>query len=227
MIDLYTSPTPNGHKVSCLLEALAMDYETHFVNLLEGEQHKPDFLKISPNGRIPAIVDIEANHLSIFESGAIMIYLAEKANQLLPTDPAGRAKVMEWLMFQMGGIGPMMGQANVFFRYFPEKLQPAIDRYHNECRRLFEVVNTQLSTHEWIAGDYSIADIANWCWVRSYTWSGIEVSDLIHLKRWRDAIRERPASQRGIAVPNRVGTVLADESATKEFAENAQRTVQT
>ena len=111
--------------------------------------------------------------------------------------------------------------------YFPEKIQPAIDRYQNECRRLFEVLDRRLANSEWLAKDYSIADIANWCWVRSYTWSGIEVSDLIHLKRWRDAIRERPASQRGIAVPNRVGTVLADESATKEFAENAQRTVQT
>ena len=146
-----------------------------------------------------------------------MIYLAEKADKLLPNDRVGRAEVLQWLMFQMGGVGPMMGQANVFYRYFPEKIQPAIDRYQNECRRLFEVLDRRLANSEWLAKDYSIADIANWCWVRSYSWSGIEVSDLIHLKRWRDAIRERPASQRGIAVPNRVGTVLADESATKEL----------
>ena len=147
MIKLYTAPTPNGHKISCLLEALQMDYEAILVNLSEGEQFKPDFLKISPNGKIPAIVDTE-NDLSIFESGAIMIYLADKAGKLIPQDTAKRYKVMEWLMFQMGGIGPMMGQANVFYRYFPEKLQPAIDRYQNEGRRLFEVLDKPVSyTH--------------------------------------------------------------------------------
>ena len=128
MIHLYTSSTPNGHKVSCLLEALEMPYEAHAINLAEGEQFKSDFLKISPNGRIPAIVDTDNDDLSIFESGAIMLYLAEKAGKLIPSDVKERAKVVEWLMFQMGGIGPMMGQANVFFRYFPEKIQPAIDR---------------------------------------------------------------------------------------------------
>ena len=143
MIELYTAPTPNGHKVSCTLEALGMDYKAILVNLSEGEQKKPEFLKISPNGRIPAIVDT-SNNLSIFESGAIMIYLADKANKLISTNPEKRAKVLEWLMFQMGGIGPMMGQANVFFRYFPEKIQPAIDRYQNESRRLFEVLDTHL-----------------------------------------------------------------------------------
>ena len=170
MIKLYTAPTPNGHKVSCLLEALEMDYEAILVNLSEGEQKKPNFLKISPNGRIPAIVDTE-NDLSIFESGAIMIYLADKAGKLIPQDTAKRYKVMEWLMFQMGGIGPMMGQANVFTTYFPEKLQPAIDRYQNEGRRLFEVLDKQLNDNDWLAGDYSIADIANWCWVRTHKWS--------------------------------------------------------
>ena len=164
MIHLYTASTPNGHKVSCTLEALEMPYEFHSVNLAEGDQKKPDFLKISPNGRIPAIIDTD-NDLSIFESGAIMLYLADKAEKLIPDDVVGRAKVTEWLMFQMGGVGPMMGQANVFFRYFPEKLQPAIDRYQNESRRLFEVLDTHLSKNEWLAGEYSIADIANWCWV--------------------------------------------------------------
>ena len=161
MIHLYTASTPNGHKVSCLLEALEMPYKVHAINLAEGEQLKSDFLKISPNGRIPAIVDTDNDDLSIFESGAIMLYLAEKAGKLIPSDINGRAKVVEWLMFQMGGIGPMMGQANVFFRYFPEKIQPVIDRYQNESRRLFEVLDKQLSTNEWIAGEYSIADIAN------------------------------------------------------------------
>ena len=132
MIDLYTAPTPNGHKASCTLEALELPYETHFVNLGEGDQKKPDFLALNPNGRIPAIVDRDAGDFPIFESGAIMIYLAEKAGRLLPTDAKGRSRVIQWLMFQMGGVGPMMGQANVFYRYFPEKLQPAIDRYQNE-----------------------------------------------------------------------------------------------
>ena len=140
MIELYTAPTPNGHKVSCTLEALEMNYQTILVNLSEGEQKKSNFLKISPNGRIPAIID-KSNNLSVFESGAIMIYLAEKADKLIPSNTKERAKVLEWLMFQMGGVGPMMGQANVFFRYFPEKIQPAIDRYQNESRRLFEVLD--------------------------------------------------------------------------------------
>ena len=194
MIKLYTAPTPNGHKISCLLEALQMDYEAILVNLSEGEQLKPNFLKISPNGRIPAIVDTE-NDLSIFESGAIMIYLADKAGKLIPQDTAGRYKVMEWLMFQMGGIGPMMGQANVFYRYFPEKLQPAIDRYQNEGRRLFEVLDKQLNDNDWLAGDYSIADIANWCWVRTHKWSGISTDGLENLERWKNAMYEQPGMQ--------------------------------
>ncbi len=192
MIDFYTAATPNGHKVSCTLEALEMDYEVHVVNLMEGEQKKPEFLTISPNGRIPAIVDRDANNLSIFESGAIMIYLAEKAGKLISQDPLKKAKVLEWLMFQMGGVGPMMGQANVFFRYFPEKIQPAIDRYQNEGRRLFEVLDTHLKDHEWLAGEFSIADIANWCWVRTHKWSGINVEGLDNLDRWIKAMYEQP-----------------------------------
>jgi glutathione S-transferase len=168
MIDLYTAPTPNGHKASCTLEALEMPYETHFVNISEGEQHQPGFRAMNPNGRIPVILDREVDDLAIFESGAIMIYLAEKAGRLLPTDVKGRSRAIQWVMFQMGGIGPMMGQANVFYRYFPEKLQSAIDRYQNECRRLFEVLDGHLAKNEWLAGNYSIADIANWCWVQTY-----------------------------------------------------------
>ena len=225
MIKLYTAPTPNGHKISCLLEALQMDYEAILVNLSEGEQFKPDFLKISPNGRIPAIVDTE-NDLSIFESGAIMIYLADKAGKLIPQNTAKRYKVMEWLMFQMGGIGPMMGQANVFYRYFPEKLQPAIDRYQNEGRRLFEVLDKQLNDNEWLAGDYSIADIANWCWVRTHKWSGISTDGLENLERWKNAMYEQPGMQAGIKVPVKVESLLKSEKDTKAFAKDAAKMVQ-
>ena len=225
MIKLYTAPTPNGHKISCLLEALQMDYEAILVNLSEGEQFKPDFLKISPNGRIPAIVDTE-NDLSIFESGAIMIYLADKAGKLIPQDTAKRYKVMEWLMFQMGGIGPMMGQANVFYRYFPEKLQPAIDRYQNEGRRLFEVLDKQLNDNDWLAGDYSIADIANWCWVRTHKWSGVSTDGLENLERWKNAMYEQPGMQAGIKVPVKVENLLKSEKDTKAFAKDAAKMVQ-
>ena len=225
MIDFYTAATPNGHKVSCTLEALEMDYEVHVVNLMEGEQKKPEFLKISPNGRIPAIVDRDANNLSIFESGAIMIYLAEKAGKLISKDPLKKAKVLEWLMFQMGGVGPMMGQANVFFRYFPEKIQPAIDRYQNEGRRLFEVLDTHLKDHEWLAGEFSIADIANWCWVRTHKWSGINVEGLDNLDRWIKAMYEQPGMVKGIEVPVKIESMLDDEEKAKEFVKNAEKMV--
>ena len=225
MIDFYTAATPNGHKVSCTLEALGMDYEVHVVNLMEGEQKKPEFLKISPNGRIPAIVDRDASNLSIFESGAIMIYLAEKAGKLISQDPLKKAKVLEWLMFQMGGVGPMMGQANVFFRYFPEKIQPAIDRYQNEGRRLFEVLDTHLKDHEWLAGELSIADIANWCWVRTHKWSGINVEGLDNLDRWIKAMYKQPGMVKGIEVPVKIESILDDEEKAKEFAKNAEKMV--
>ncbi len=227
MIDLYTAPTPNGHKVSCTLEALGLNYTAHFVNIGEGEQHAPEFLAINPNGRVPAIVDHDHGDLAIFESGAIMIHLAEKAGRLLPTDPAARAKVMQWLMFQMSGIGPMMGQANVFSRYFPEKLQAVIDRYQNECRRLFEVLDGRLAESEWLADDYSIADIANWCWARTYKWSGIDVDDLENLKRWRDAMREQPGMQQGLDVPFNLEKMMKNsEDADKEFADKANNVLQ-
>ena len=225
MIHLYTASTPNGHKVSCLLEALEMPYEVHAINLAEGEQLKSDFLKISPNGRIPAIVDTDNDDLSIFESGAIMLYLAEKAGKLIPSDINGRAKVVEWLMFQMGGIGPMMGQANVFFRYFPEKIQPAIDRYQNESRRLFEVLDKQLSTNEWIAGEYSIADIANWCWVRTHNWSGVSIEGLEHLDNWKNKMYEQPGMLKGIKVPVDRESILKNDDDKKEFIKNAQKMV--
>jgi len=225
MIDFYTAPTPNGHKVSCTLEAMELEYETHVVNLMENEQKKPEFLAISPNGRIPAIVDRDADNLPIFESGAIMIYLAEKTGKLMPTDLNERAKVLEWLMFQMGGIGPMMGQANVFFRYFPEKIQPAIDRYQNEGRRLFEVLNTHLAKQDWLAKDYSIADIANWCWVRTYKWSGISIEDLNHLERWMKSMYDQPGMSAGLEVPIKMESLLDDDKKAKEFAKNAEKMV--
>ncbi|MDA8613707.1 glutathione binding-like protein [Gammaproteobacteria bacterium] len=225
MIDFYTAPTPNGHKVSCTLEAMELEYETHVVNLMENEQKKPEFLAISPNGRIPAIIDRNADNLPIFESGAIMIYLAEKTGKLMPTDLNERAKVLEWLMFQMGGIGPMMGQANVFFRYFPEKIQPAIDRYQNEGRRLFEVLNTHLAKQDWLAKDYSIADIANWCWVRTYKWSGISIEGLDHLQRWMKAMYDQPGMSAGLSVPIKVESLLDDDKKAKEFAKNAEKMV--
>ena len=225
MIHLYTASTPNGHKVSCLLEALEMPYKVHAINLAEGEQLKSDFLKISPNGRIPAIVDTDNDDLSIFESGAIMLYLAEKAGKLIPSDINGRAKVVEWLMFQMGGIGPMMGQANVFFRYFPEKIQPVIDRYQNESRRLFEVLDKQLSTNEWIAGEYSIADIANWCWVRTHNWSGVSMDGLENLDNWKNKMYEQPGMLKGIKVPVDRESILKNDEDKKEFIKNAQKMV--
>ena len=226
MIDLYTAPTPNGWKASCTLEELEIPYEVHPIDLGKNVQKEEWFLRISPNGRIPAIVDRDADDFAVFESGALMIYLAEKAGKLLPADPKGRSKVIQWVMFQMGGIGPMMGQANVFYRYFPEKIQPAIDRYQNECRRLFEVVDRHLADREWLADDFSIADIANWCWMRTYKWSGVSRDGLPHLKRWMDTLKERPALRRGIDVPVQVKSLANDEKGQADFAKNAQRILQ-
>ncbi len=203
MIELYTAATPNGLKASIALEEMELPYELHALNLGEGEQKRPDFLKISPNGRIPAIVDTDEDRFAVFESGAILIYLAEKTGKFLPTDMKGRSQVMQWLMFQMGGIGPMMGQANVFYRYFEEQIPSVIARYQNECKRLFTVLEGRLEGREFLAGDFSIADIANWAWVRSHNWSGIEIEGLPNLQRWIDALYARPACQRGIAVPPR------------------------
>lgn len=226
MIDLYTAPTPNGHKASCTLEALEIPYAAHLVNISEGDQHKPEFRALNPNGRIPVIVDRELDDFAVFESGAIMIYLAEKAGRLLPTDRRSRSRVIQWLMFQMGGVGPMMGQANVFYRYFPEKIQPAIDRYQKESRRLFEVLDGHLEENQWLAGDYSIADIANWCWVRTYKWSGVSIDGLANLRRWLDAMRDQPGMSTGIEVPFKIGNLLNDKKAEGDFASNAQKTIQ-
>jgi glutathione S-transferase/GST-like protein len=225
VIDLYTAATPNGHKVSIALEELGLPYTVKVVKLSKLEQRQPWFLKLNPNGRIPVIVDREADDFAVFESGAILVYLAEKTGQLMPADPKGRSRVMQWLMFQMGGIGPMMGQANVFFRYFPEKIQPAIDRYQGEVRRLFEVLDGALAGNEYLAGDYSIADIANWAWVRTHKWSGVPIDGLGELARWIEQIAARPAVRRGIEIPPRPERIEEGEGA-KKFAEEARKMVE-
>jgi glutathione S-transferase/GST-like protein len=226
MIDLYTAATPNGHKISIALEELGLPYTVHALDLGQLEQKRPEFLRISPNGRIPAIVDRGAGDFAVFESGAILIYLAEKTGRLMPGDPKGRSLVIQWLMFQMGGIGPMMGQANVFFRYLPEKIQPAIDRYQGEVRRLFGVLDTRLAEHEWLAGDYSIADIANWAWVRTHKWSGVTLDGLPHLERWTRQLAGRPACQRGIDVPPRPSRTR-DGKGAEAFIAEARKMVET
>jgi GSH-dependent disulfide-bond oxidoreductase len=224
MIDLYAAPTPNGHKISIALEELELPYALHVLDLGKNEQKEPWFTALNPNGRIPAIVDRANDSFPVFESGAILIYLAEKTGRLMPMDAKGRSLVMQWLMFQMGGIGPMMGQANVFYRYFPEKIQPAIDRYQGECRRLFRVLDGRLAQHEFLAGDYSIADIANWAWVRTHRWSGVETEGLPHLQRWIRQIRSRPAVQRGIERPPSNVLDRADsQEKVEQFAAEARK----
>ena len=213
MIDLYTAATPNGWKASITLEELELPYTLHAIDLSSGAQKEPWFTAINVNGRIPAIVDRDNDDFAVFESGAIMIYLAEKTGRLMPTDAKGRSRVIQWLMFQMGGLGPMMGQANVFARYFPEKIPAAIDRYIRESRRLLEVLDGHLATNEYLAGDYSIADIANWSWAHIYEWPGVSVDGLDYLQRWMAQVGDRPAVQKGAAVPPR-----ADEETRVEKA---------
>jgi GST-like protein len=202
MIDLYTAATPNGWKISIALEELGLAYTVHSLAFSKQEQKAEWYLKINPNGRIPSIVDRGNGDFAVFESGAILIYLAEQTGRLMPQDPKGRSRVIQWLMFQMAGVGPMMGQANVFFRYAPEKIPYAIDRYQREVRRLFEVLERQLEAHEYVAGnEYSIADISHWSWIHSYEWSGVNIDGLPHLARWLKTVGDRLAVQRGRAVP--------------------------
>ena len=227
MIDLYTAATPNGHKVSIALEELDLPYTLKTLDLSKNEQKTPAFLAINPNGRIPAIVDRSEGDFAVFESGACLIYLAEKTGRLLPTEFKARSRVLQWLMFQMGGVGPMMGQANIFFRYFPEKIQAAIDRYQGESKRLFRVMDTHLAHNEYLADDYSIADIANWAWVRTHKWSGVDIDDLPHLSRWVETIRARPAVQQGLLMPPSMRDLAkGDEAKTKEFVEKARAMVE-
>lgn len=218
MIDLYTAATPNGHKISIALEELGLPYTVHHLDLGRLDQKTPQFLRINPNGRVPAIVDRDEDDFAVFESGAILIYLAEKTGRLMPRDPKGRSLVIQWLMFQMAGIGPMMGQANVFYRYFPEKLQSAIDRYHGEVRRLFAVLDGRLADHEYLAGAYSIADIANWAWVRGHDWSGVPIDRFRNLSRWVAQLAARPACIRGIEVPPRTVKIEDEKNADQLIA---------
>ncbi|MCC7410812.1 MAG: glutathione S-transferase N-terminal domain-containing protein [Gammaproteobacteria bacterium] len=203
MIELFTARTPNGFKVSVALEEMGLPYSVRRISFDRREQKEPWFLAINPNGRIPAIVDHDADDFAVFESGAILVYLADKTGQLLPAEPRRRSQVLQWLMFQMGGVGPMQGQANVFHRYAPERIPYAIERYQRECRRLYEVLDRRLAEHEYLVDDYSIADIANWCWVRVWDWAGLSIDGLDHLGRWLEAIAARPAAQRGVDVPAR------------------------
>ncbi len=203
MIDLYFWPTPNGYKVSIMLEEIGMPYNVIAVNISKGDQFKPEFLEISPNNKMPAIIDRDGpggQPYSLFESGAILMYLAEKSGQLMPAEMRARYRVVEWLMFQMGGIGPMLGQAHHFRRYAPEPIQYAIDRYTNEARRLYNVLDKQLGSNQYVAGEYSIADIAIYPWLIPHKWQGMELDDFPNVKRWFDAIAARPAVQRGVAV---------------------------
>jgi GST-like protein len=201
MIELFTAATPNGWKASIALEELGLEYRVRRISFDKKEQKEAWYLKLNPNGRIPTIVDHDNGGFAVFESGAILIYLAEKTGKLLPKDVKGRSLAIQWLMFQMGGIGPMMGQANVFYRYAPEKIPYAIERYQREVRRLLEVLDTRLGEAEYLGGDYSIADIATWSWVYGYKWTGVGIDGLVNLKRWLDLIEKRPAVRRGKDVP--------------------------
>ncbi len=204
MIEVYSWPTPNGHKVHIMLEECGLPYRVHAVDIGAGDQFKPEFLAISPNNKIPAITDPDGpggKPISLFESGAILLYLAGKTGRFLPDDVAAKYQVLQWLMFQVGGVGPMLGQAHHFRIYAPEKLPYAIDRYTNEARRLYGVMNKQLGRSKYIAGpDYSIADIAIFPWLRSWKNQGIAWNDFSHLKGWFDEIAARPAVMRGVEV---------------------------
>jgi glutathione S-transferase len=201
VIELYTWTTPNGRKVSIALEEMELDYTVHPVPLRTGTQKSPAFRAINPNGRIPAIVDVDEDRFPVFESGAILIYLAEKCGRFLPTETKARSATLQWLMWQMGGLGPMHGQANVFNRYFPEKIPSVIKRYQDETKRLMTVMDTRLAQAPYLAGDYSIADMACWPWVAQHDWAGVSIDDLPNLVRWFDRVGARPAVRRGADVP--------------------------
>ena len=202
-IELHYWPTPNGHKITIALEEMGLPYEIRPVNIGKGEQFKPEFLKISPNNRIPAIVDRD-NGFSLMESGAILLYLAEKTGKLLPTDKLERYRVTEWLMWQMGGIGPMLGQVHHFVKYNKGKAPYAEERYLKEAHRLYGVLDKQLKDHEYLAGDYSVADIATWPWISRYEWQTIDLAQYPNVKRWYVTIANRGAVQRGYQVPKKV-----------------------
>ena len=227
MIDLHYWPTPNGWKVSILLEETGLPYRLVPVNIGRGEQFKPDFLAISPNNRMPAIVDHDppggGAPVSVFESGAILVYLAEKTGQFLPTDLRGRYEVLQWVMWQMGGLGPMCGQAHHFRQYAPEKLPYAIERYTKEVNRLYGVMDKRLADREYLAGAYSIADMAAWPWVVPWANQGQQIEEFPNLQRWFEAIKARPAVERGLAAGNefRSNAPMDDEAKKVLFGQTA------
>lgn len=208
MIDLYTWTTPNGRKVSILLEELGVDYEVHPINIGQGDQKSPEFLKISPNNKIPAIVDRD-NGLTLMESGAIMWYLAEKYRKFLPNDPLDKIKVMEWLMWQMGGLGPMAGQAHHFLHFNRGKAEYAEERYAAEVQRLYGVLDNQLTGQDYIVGDYSIADMACWPWVSRYEWQQVDLTKYPNVRAWYQRLLARDAVQKGYHVPKVMGEIPA------------------
>ena len=219
MIDLYTWPTPNGHKVHIMLEEIGLEYTVHPINIHKGDQFDPQFLAISPNNKMPAIIDQDGpggGAFSLFESGAILMYLADKTGKLLPTAMRERYDVVQWLMFQMGGVGPMLGQAHHFLGYAPEKIPYAMDRYRNEANRLYGVIDRRLAAHEYLAGDYSIADIAVWPWLRRPERQGVEREQYPNFMRWFAAIEARPAVQRGVQV-------LAEHQSSGTLSDEARR----
>jgi GSH-dependent disulfide-bond oxidoreductase len=225
-IEVHSWPTPNGHKVHIMLEECGLAYRAIPVNIGAGEQFRPDFLAISPNNKIPAIVDPDGpdgKPMSLFESGAILVYLASKTGRFLPASDRAKFEVLQWLMFQMGGVGPMLGQAHHFRMYAPEKIPYAIDRYTNEARRLYGVIDQRLSQSEWLGGaDYSIADIATFPWLRSWENQGVVLEDYPHLKRWFDTIAARPAVQRGVQVLAHLRKPITDDKARENLFGSTQ-----
>jgi GST-like protein len=206
LIDLYTWSTPNGRKVSIMLEETGLPYQVHAIDIGKGDQFKPEFVAINPNSKIPAIVDGEGpagKPFALFESGAILLYLAEKTGRFLPADKAARFEVLQWLMFQMGGVGPMFGQVHHFVRAAPEPVPYAIERYSKETRRLYGVMDRHLAEHEWLGSEYSVADIATYPWVARHEWHKVDLADFPNVLRWYDVIGARPAVQRGMKVPVR------------------------
>ena len=200
MIDLYTFTTPNGRKISIMLEEVGLEYRVHKIDITKGEQFTPEYIAINPNSKIPAIIDRDKD-ITVFESGAILIYLAQKTGKLLPTEEKAHFQVLEWLMFQMANVGPMFGQYNHFNRFAPEKFPYAIERYRQETLRLYGVLDRQLALGEYICGDYSIADIATFPWVAAYEFMGLTLDEHPHLQKWVENMRKRPAVEKGMGVP--------------------------
>ncbi len=226
MIELYTWPTPNGHKVHIMLEECGLDYNVHAIDIGAGDQFEPEYLKFSPNNKMPAMIDSDGpggKPYSVFESGAMLMYLAEKTGKFMPSDMEGRYTVIQWLMFQMGGVGPMLGQAHHFRQYAPRKIKYAVDRYTNETRRLYNVVDRRLGEVEYVAGEYSIADMAIYPWMRLYERQGVDIESIPNLERWLDAISERPAVQRGLEILKDRRSNLRDDAKAREILFGAQQ----